>query len=171
MSCTRAALAILILFGPAGVFAQIRAARDAQAPPPQNLVQIDASQPSAPPETGFLHLGGRSSTGHDLEVNSRFLTLDGKPMLPVMGEFHFSRYPPQYWEDEILKMKAAGVNVIATYIFWIHHEEIEGEFDWTGSATCVISWNSAPNTACMSMCAPVPGITAKVAMVACRTGF
>jgi beta-galactosidase len=132
MSCTQAALAILILFGPAGVFAQTERSRDAQAPPPQNLVQIDASQPSAPPETGFLHLGGRSSTGHDLEVNSRFLTLDGKPMLPVMGEFHFSRYPPQYWEDEILKMKAAGVNVIATYIFWIHHEEIEGEFDWSG---------------------------------------
>jgi beta-galactosidase len=29
-------------------------------------------------------------------------------------------------------MKAGGVQVVSTYIFWIHHEEIEGQFDWTG---------------------------------------
>jgi beta-galactosidase len=104
----------------------------AQSAPARNMVEIDASQPIAPPETGFLHLGGRSSNGHDLEINNRYITIDGRPMLPVMGEFHFSRFPPQYWEEEILKMKAAGINIISTYIFWIHHEEIEGQFDWTG---------------------------------------
>ena len=71
---------------------------------------------------------GRST----LSVNSRYLMLDGKPWLPVMGEFHYSRYPRQYWEEEILKMKAGGVQIIATYVFWIHHEEIEGQFVWTG---------------------------------------
>jgi hypothetical protein len=49
-----------------------------------------------------------------------------------MGEFHFSRYPQARWEEEILKMKAAGVNIVATYVIWIHHEEIEGQFDWQG---------------------------------------
>ena len=49
-----------------------------------------------------------------------------------MGEFHFSRVPADEWEEEILKMKAAGVNIVATYVFWIHHEEIEGQFDWSG---------------------------------------
>ncbi len=49
-----------------------------------------------------------------------------------MGEFHFTRYPEAYWEEEILKMKASGVDVISTYVFWIHHEEIEGQFDWSG---------------------------------------
>jgi hypothetical protein len=57
---------------------------------------------------------------------------DGKPWIPVMGEFHYTRYPETYWEEEILKMKASGVDVISTYIFWIHHEEIEGQFDWSG---------------------------------------
>ena len=33
--------------------------------------------------------------------------------LPVMGEFHFARYPEAYWEEEILKMKAGGVQVKA----------------------------------------------------------
>ena len=31
-------------------------------------------------------------------------------------------------------MKAGGVDIVATYVFWIHHEEIEGQFDWSGRA-------------------------------------
>ena len=64
-------------------------------------------------------------------MNERYLTLDGKPWLPVMGEFHYSRVPEAQWEEEILKMKEAGVSIISTYVIWIHHEEIEGQFDWT----------------------------------------
>ena len=29
-------------------------------------------------------------------------------------------------------MKAGGINVIATYVFWNMHEEHEGKFNWTG---------------------------------------
>ena len=65
-------------------------------------------------------------------MNARYLTLDGKPWLPVMGEMHYSRVPEAEWEEEILKMKSAGVQVIATYIIWIHHEEEEGQWDWSG---------------------------------------
>ncbi len=52
---------------------------------------------------------GKSPSGREITVTGRYLTLDGKPWLPVMGEFQFSRYPEKYWEDELLKMKAAGV--------------------------------------------------------------
>ncbi|MGO9641279.1 MAG: beta-galactosidase [Candidatus Acidiferrales bacterium] len=65
-------------------------------------------------------------------MNSRYLLRNGEPWFPVMGEFQFSRYPEAEWEDEILKMKAGGVQIISTYVFWIHIEEIEGQFDWTG---------------------------------------
>jgi hypothetical protein len=99
---------------------------------PRAPIVVDASTPIAPPETGFLHMGGTSPDGHSLQINSRYLVLDGKPWLPVMGELHYSRLPETEWEDEILKMKAAGIDVIATYVFWIHHEEVEGQFDWTG---------------------------------------
>jgi hypothetical protein len=98
---------------------------------PDSIV-VDASAPVAAPETGYLHLGGTSANRHSLQVNSRSLVLDNKPWLPVMGEFHFSRYPESQWEHEILKMQAAGVNILSTYVFWIQHEEIEGNFDWTG---------------------------------------
>ena len=50
-----------------------------------------------------------------------------------MGEFHFSRYPENEWREELLKMKAGGIDIVSTYVFWIHHEEVEGQFDWSGS--------------------------------------
>ena len=30
-------------------------------------------------------------------------------------------------------MKAGGVSVIAANVFWIHHEEIEGVWDYSGN--------------------------------------
>ncbi len=96
------------------------------------VITLDASQAIPEPHNLPINMGGKSANGHDIGVNSRYLTMDGKPWLPVMGEFHFSRYPEKYWEEELLKMKAVGIQIVATYVFWIHHEEIEGEFDWSG---------------------------------------
>src|SRR5579871_3509400 len=93
---------------------------------------IDASSSPRPPDPLPFAIGGKSPDGHVLSANSRYLALDGQPWFPVMGEFHFSRYPAAEWETELLKMKAGGINAVATYIFWIHHEETEGKFDWTG---------------------------------------
>jgi len=96
-------------------------------------IQVDASQQFAEPGTAAYDAGSaRTPAGSVLAVNSRYLMRDGKPWLPVMGEFHFSRYPRDRWEEELLKMKAAGVDIVATYVIWIHHEEIRGKFDWTG---------------------------------------
>lgn len=100
---------------------------------PGTIIRFDASQPYIQPRPALYVEGSATSpSGNTLGLNSRYLTLNGKPWLPVMGEFHFSRYPKAEWEQEILKMKAAGVNIVATYVIWIHHEEIKGEFDWTG---------------------------------------
>jgi hypothetical protein len=96
-------------------------------------IRIDASQPYVEPVAAAYDGGSaKSRSGSVLGVNSRYLMLDGKPWLPVMGEFHFSRYPAAQWEEQILKMKAAGVNIVATYVIWIHHEEVKGQFDWKG---------------------------------------
>jgi beta-galactosidase len=91
--------------------------------------------PSTPMEikTGHLNLGGTSPSGVGISVNSFYMELDGKPFIPVLGEFHYSRYPRDQWEEQILKIKAGGVNVIPTYVFWNIHEPYEGEFDWSGN--------------------------------------
>ncbi|MBO5623923.1 MAG: beta-galactosidase [Butyrivibrio sp.] len=60
------------------------------------------------------------------------LMVDGKRWFPMMGEMHFSRYPRKYWEEELAKMKAGGIDIVSLYVIWIHHEEIQGEFDFTG---------------------------------------
>jgi len=95
------------------------------------VFQVPGTTPAPVPVPTRLGTS-RAPDGSTLGVNNEYLTRDGKPWIPVMGEFHFSRYPESYWEEEILKMKASGVQVVATYIFWIHHEEIEGQFDWSG---------------------------------------
>ena len=81
----------------------------------------------------MLKMGNPGPAGKELLVNNHYLTLNGQPIIPVMGEVHFSRIPRSQWEDVILKMKACGINVIATYVLWIHHEEIEGQFEWSGN--------------------------------------
>ncbi|HEY0770745.1 MAG TPA: beta-galactosidase, partial [Sphingobacteriaceae bacterium] len=42
------------------------------------------------------------------------------------------RIPRADWEESILKMKSVGIQIIATYIFWIQTEEEEGKFNWQG---------------------------------------
>ncbi len=75
---------------------------------------------------GHLKMGGNG-----IEVNSRYFIKNGKPFIPVMGEIHFSRVAPDVWESELAKMKAGGITVVSTYLFWIYHEEEEGVFDFS----------------------------------------
>ena len=70
--------------------------------------------------------------GNRLSVNSYYLEKNGRPFFPVSGEFHYSRMEPGRWEDELIKIRMGGVNVVSTYIFWNHVEEKEGRFDFTG---------------------------------------
>ncbi len=81
---------------------------------------------------GKLNMGGTCPNGGSIAVNNYYMSINGKPVIPVMGEFHFSRYPRAQWEEEIVKMKAGGVNVLPTYVFWAMHEPHEGEFHWDG---------------------------------------
>ena len=74
----------------------------------------------------------RRPDGMTLTVSRQSLLLNGQPWTPVMGEFHYSRYPANEWRAELLKMKAGGIDIVATYVFWIHHEEVEGVWEWSG---------------------------------------
>ena len=80
-----------------------------------------------------IKMGGTDNKGNHLAIGNHFLTFNGKPYYAVCGEAHFSRIDERLWEDEIIKMKLGGLTIIASYIFWIHHEEEEGVFDWTGN--------------------------------------
>jgi hypothetical protein len=97
------------------------------------LLKVDASAAVPAPVEGHLKQGSnRSPQAGTLGINSQYLTRDGKPWFPIMGEFHYTRTPANQWESELRKMKAAGIMVVASYVIWNHHEEQEGKFDWTG---------------------------------------
>ena len=69
----------------------------------------------------------------DVSWDAYSLMADGQRVVPAMGEVHYSRIPTDEWETEIRKMKEGGITLVASYVFWIHHEEQEGIFDWSGS--------------------------------------
>lgn len=98
------------------------------------VLAVDASAPAPAPLSGHIKMGTAVAPGgHALGINNQYLTRDGQPWLPVMGEFHYSRSPVESWESELAKMKSAGINVVASYIIWNHHEEKEGKFNWSGN--------------------------------------
>jgi hypothetical protein len=99
----------------------------------QNVLTIDASNVTREIKSGQFKMGNPGQPGHEILINNQYMTIGGKPVVPVMGEIHFSRVPKDQWEDAILKMKANGINIIAFYCIWIYHEEIEGQFDWSGN--------------------------------------
>jgi len=77
-----------------------------------------------------LQLGGDNGT-EKIEVSNKYILRNGKPWFPMMGEYHYSRADKSEWKTELLKIKAGGISVVATYVIWIHHEEFEGNYKFT----------------------------------------
>lgn len=71
--------------------------------------------------------------GTVLSVNSYYFEKNGKPFFGVSGEMHFSRMSKERWEDELIRMRMSGINIVSTYLFWNYIEQEEGQFDFTGS--------------------------------------
>ena len=68
----------------------------------------------------------------EVKWDAHSLIIDGKRLVPAMGEVHYSRIPANEWATEIKKMKEGGITMLACYVFWNHIEEIEGQYDWSG---------------------------------------
>ena len=71
--------------------------------------------------------------GDRLDVTSKCLRLNGRALIPVMGEMHYSRVPRDEWAKSLATMKEGGVSIVSTYVFWNHHEWKEGEWDFSGN--------------------------------------
>lgn len=68
----------------------------------------------------------------DIKLNNIYVEKSNEAWYIVSGEFHYSRYNREDWEAELLKMKAGGINTIATYCFWNHHEYKKGQWNFEG---------------------------------------
>jgi len=94
---------------------------------------IEATNIKNPIYPAKIDMSGMNLKGETVELSNYYLEVDKRPFFAICGEAHFSRMNEKLWEDEIIKMKMGGINILATYIFWNHHEEIEGQFDWSGN--------------------------------------
>ncbi|RCW65870.1 beta-galactosidase [Saliterribacillus persicus] len=94
------------------------------------IYSIDVKHPLKniyPLETNF---GGSNTSGESYRFTNYYIEKNGRPYFGISGEFHYSRYHCEKWEDEIIKMKMGGIDIIPTYVFWNHHEEEQGIFEW-----------------------------------------
>ena len=83
-----------------------------------------------------------SNTDSSYGVNTQYFTKNGKPFTIISGEVHFSRLPRERWRETILKMRACGINTVATYVFWNYHEENKNNFDFDGLNLQMFSGNT-----------------------------
>lgn len=77
-------------------------------------------------------MGNDVDTRPGFEVTSAALLRDGRPWLPVSGELHYTRVPRARWTERIRLMRAGGIDVISTYVPWIHHQPEPGPADFRG---------------------------------------
>jgi beta-galactosidase len=77
-------------------------------------------------------LPGLSSQVRSFRLGEHDFLLDGKPFRIMAGEIHFQRIPREYWADRLLKIKAAGLNTVGTYVFWNALEPEPGQWDLSG---------------------------------------
>jgi len=80
-----------------------------------------------------VDMGDTPGSAHAITLTNRFVERDGRPWIPVMGEYHYARDDESVWELELRKLKAGGITVVATYAIWILHEEVRGERSWAGN--------------------------------------
>lgn len=93
---------------------------------------LDLSRSENKKIDSWFKLGGKNPQGDELNVNSLYWSKNNQAWTPVMGEFHYFRFPSELWELELLKMKAGGVSIVSTYIPWEFVENPKGTWDWTG---------------------------------------
>jgi len=67
-----------------------------------------------------------------LTVKNKKFYLDGEEFKIQSGAFHYFRALPEYWEDILTKIKAAGLNTVETYTCWNLHEPKKGVYDFSG---------------------------------------
>lgn len=77
------------------------------------------------------YTGGGITSG--LSDSQPYFTLNNKNITIFSGSFHYYRVPRAYWRDRLRKMKAAGLNTVATCIPWNLHEPQSG-------TVAVINW-------------------------------
>lgn len=66
-------------------------------------------------------------------MTDRAVLRDGVGFVPVSGELHYSRLPRERWAERLRQLRAAGITLASTYVFWAHHSSAPGEARFDGN--------------------------------------
>lgn len=59
---------------------------------------------------------------------------DGRPFRYIGGSFHYFRTLPGSWRQRLRAIRAAGLNVVTTYVEWSLHNPRDSIYVWDGIA-------------------------------------
>ncbi|UYV70647.1 GLB1L [Cordylochernes scorpioides] len=93
-------------------------------------------------------------------ANNQFLK-DGQPFRYISGSMHYFRVPAELWEDRMIKMRAAGLDAVQTYVEWKSHETQPGVYDFTGDNDLVRFLQTAEKVGLLVVLRPGPYIDAE----------
>lgn len=60
--------------------------------------------------------------------------MNGQKFQYVAGSFHYFRALPYVWKERLHTMRAAGLNVVDTYVEWSLHNPRENDYTFDGIA-------------------------------------
>ncbi|ASW57329.1 beta-galactosidase [Plantactinospora sp. KBS50] len=78
-------------------------------------------------------MGNDEDSRPGVALTNRYLIRDGRPVLPVSGEIHYSRIPRDRWRQRLRQLRSGGVTVATSYVFWLHHVEHRGRPRFDGN--------------------------------------
>eukprot|EP00927_Polykrikos_kofoidii_P061211 TRINITY_DN56077_c0_g1_i1.p1 TRINITY_DN56077_c0_g1~~TRINITY_DN56077_c0_g1_i1.p1 ORF type:complete len:798 (+),score=105.28 TRINITY_DN56077_c0_g1_i1:64-2394(+) len=73
----------------------------------------------------------RAGSPRNVSYDHRALKIDGKRRLLVSGSIHYPRSTPAMWPSLLRQAREGGLDAITTYVFWNHHEEKRGVYDFS----------------------------------------
>ncbi len=104
-----------------------------------------------------VHPSAAKNGKHTFAIQNGNFLYDGKPTQIHSGELHYARIPAPYWRHRMQMMKAMGLNAVATYVFWNHHEVAPGKWDWkTGNRNLAEFVKTAADEGLMVILRPGP---------------
>lgn len=86
---------------------------------------------------------------------------DGQPFRFVGGQFNYFHSLPGSWQRKLRTMRAAGLNVVSTYVEWSLHNPHDGVYQWTGPADAVRFVQLAALECLLVVLRPAPYICAE----------
>ncbi|WP_213947126.1 beta-galactosidase [Luteibacter sp. dw_328] len=73
---------------------------------------------------------GPDGRPHAFSFGQREFLLDGETFRVHSGEMHPARIAKEHWRHRIRMARAMGLNTVAIYVMWNHHEREPGVFDF-----------------------------------------